>query len=171
MKEPSYAAKVVRTVILSTIIVATLEAFQIAHLPPAARPGRIFSLVVAFAACGVIAVLTVRKRALSPENPRLSPFTLAAITVSVILVAVLFRPSKMRPVASPDLQTSSWMNSQQLSGLFILVCGITITLWAYGIVAQSQRERLDPAMVQRLKWLGPVTLVLGLCQILFHARS
>jgi amino acid transporter len=120
----------------------------------------------------VIAVLTVRKRASSPDNPRLSPFTLLGIAAIGIIVAILFRPSKIRGVtAAPDLQTSSGMSSQQVSGLFILAGGIFITLWAYGIVAPSQRERLDPAVVQRLKWLGPLTLVLGLCEFLFHVRS
>jgi hypothetical protein len=172
MKEPtSYAVKVLRSFLIAVAILIPLEAYQFAHLPPAGRQGRAYSLAFALVMFAVIAVLTVRKRASSPDNPRLSPFTLLGIAAIGIIVAILFRPSRIRGVTAPDLQTSSGMGSQQVSGLFILAGGIFITLWAYGIVAPSQRERLDPAMVQRLKWLGPLTLVLGLCEFLFHVRS
>jgi drug/metabolite transporter (DMT)-like permease len=126
---------------------------------------------MAFATCGVIVVLSLRKRALSPDKPRLSPFTLVGIAVVCIIVAVVFRPSETGHVATSDLQSSPGLNWQQLSGLFVSAGGIYITLWAYGIVAPSQRERVDPTVVQRLKWIGPLTLVLGLCEILFHLRS
>ena len=171
MKTPPSTAKIIRTVLLALLAVTVFEAFQIADMPPEARSGRIFSLIMALATGGVIVVLSLRKRALSPENPRLSPFTLLAIAAGCILVAILVRPSKIWPTVAPSFRTATGINWPQLSGLFILAGGLSITLWAYGIIAPSQRERLDPTVVQRLKWLGPLTLVLGLFHILLHVQS
>ena len=170
MKTPPNTAKIIRTVLLALLGVTAFEAFQIADMPPEARSARLFSLIMALAAVSVIVVLSLRKRALSPENPRLSPFTLLAITASCILVATLVRPSKIWPTVDPSFHTASGINWPQLSGLFILAGGMSITLWAYGIIAPSQRERLHPTVVQRLKWLGPLTFVLGLFEILLHVH-
>jgi hypothetical protein len=63
------------------------------------------------------------------------------------------------------------MSSNELGAWFVFIGGIYVTLWAYGIVTPSQRERLDSSVVTKLKWLGPVTIVLGFFYILRQASS
>jgi hypothetical protein len=171
MKTPPNTAKVIRSVLLAFLVVGAFEGFQIADMPPEARSGRIFSLIMALATGGLIVVLSLRKRALSPESPRLSRFTLLAIAVSLILIAALVRPSKIWPTVAPGFHGASGINWQLLGGLFVLTAGMYVTLWAYGIVSLAQRELLPPSMVQRLKWLGPVTVLVGLFEIVFRGRS
>jgi hypothetical protein len=170
MTTPPNTAKIIRTVLLALLIVTGFEAFRIADMPPEARAGRIFSLVMALAVCGVIVFLSLRKRALSPDSPRLSPLTLLAIAAGSILVATLVRPSKIWPTVAPSFRGASGINWQLLSGFVILAGGTYVTLLAYGIVAPAQREGMAPATIQRLKWLGPLSLFLGLFEILFRGR-
>jgi hypothetical protein len=89
--EPPSHKKIIGALLLPVIIVIAVQAYQISHSPPAERRGKIVALIVALATLIVIAVLTARKRASSPENPRLSHFTLAGIALVVIILAVLFR--------------------------------------------------------------------------------
>ena len=89
MEPTSYTARVF--FLLPVIIVIAFQAYQIAHSPPAERRGKIVALIVALVTLVVIAVLTARKRTSSPDNSRLSHFTLAGIALVVIILAVPFR--------------------------------------------------------------------------------
>jgi drug/metabolite transporter (DMT)-like permease len=91
MEPTSYTAKVVRTLLFAVIIFVPLSAYQIAHAPPQARRAKIIAVIGALVAGIVIAVLSVRQRRLSPENPRLPPSTLVGITLVLIIVAILTR--------------------------------------------------------------------------------
>jgi hypothetical protein len=72
-------------------MVIAIEAYYIGQSPPEERRRRIVTAVVAVLAFVTIALLSIRKRSLSPENPRLSPFTLLAIAFVLIIIAVLSR--------------------------------------------------------------------------------
>jgi hypothetical protein len=56
-------------------------------------------------------------------------------------------------------------------GLFVLIGSIYVTLWAFGIVTPSRRERVDPAIVKRLKYLGPLGVVFGVIEVVVHHHS
>ena len=91
MEPPPNTAKVIRMLALPAMVVIAIGVYHVASAPPGGRQARIFAAVVAFATFAVIAILTVRKQTLSPENPRLSHWTLVWISLVVIILAVLFR--------------------------------------------------------------------------------
>jgi uncharacterized membrane protein YfcA len=79
----------IRALLFPAMVVVAFGAYQIAQAPPEARRGKIFAAVVAFAAFVVIAVLTVRKQISSPENPRVSRWTVVWISLVLIILALL----------------------------------------------------------------------------------
>jgi F0F1-type ATP synthase assembly protein I len=89
MDPASETRKLLRAVLLPVIVVTAYEGYQIAHAASGQRRGQIVFLIVSLAAVMLIVVLSARKRALSPEHPRLSQFTLAGIALVVIIIAVL----------------------------------------------------------------------------------
>jgi hypothetical protein len=91
MEPAPSTAKLLRALLLPAIFFIALAAYQIGQVPPGARPGKIVAVIVTFVTCAVIVVLTLRKRSSSPENPRLSPFTLLGIAIAAIILALLFR--------------------------------------------------------------------------------
>jgi hypothetical protein len=64
------------------------------------------------------------------------------------------------------------MNSTQWGDLFVAIMGLYMTLLAFGIVTVKPRERvIGPAILNHLKYLGPLFLVLGVFQIFAHGQS
>jgi hypothetical protein len=84
-------AKAIRALIPPAAIVIAMEAYYIGQSPPEERLRRIVRAAVTVLAFATVAVLSIRKRTLSPANPRLSPSTAAAIAVVLIIIAVLSR--------------------------------------------------------------------------------
>jgi hypothetical protein len=77
--------------LIAFILFGAFAAYDIAYSSPAARPRTILFVAIASLTVVAIALLQSRKRSVSPENPRLSPITLAIIALIVILLAVIFR--------------------------------------------------------------------------------
>ena len=84
-------AKLIRALLLPGTVVIAMEAYYITHSPAHEKGQKILTAVVTLIAFVVIAVLSVRKQASAPENPRLSHFTLVGIALVLIIIAVLFR--------------------------------------------------------------------------------
>ena len=64
------------------------------------------------------------------------------------------------------------MNRTQWEDLAIAIMGLYMTLLGFGIVTVKPRERvIDPAILNHMKYLGPVFLVLGVFQIVAHGHS
>ncbi len=52
-----------------------------------------------------------------------------------------------------------------------MIFGFCLTLWAYGWTSPAQSQLGDQAFIKKAKWLGPFTVVLGLCEIILNAGS
>jgi hypothetical protein len=91
MEPTSYRAKFIRALLLPVPIMIAYRVYQSIHSPLARGRQVVFALIVTVITVFVIAALTSRKRAKTPANSQLPPFTLAAIALTVIIIAVVFR--------------------------------------------------------------------------------
>jgi hypothetical protein len=61
------------------------------------------------------------------------------------------------------------MNRHQWVRLISVIFGMYLTLSAHGWLPLRGIERLDSAVLAKLKWLGPLNIAVGLGMILFHS--